>query len=206
MEQIDIKALESLQENLRKNNKKEIVLNEDNKEVTFYSISDVLYYTEKVHNKIIRVSGNSTNGFIKKEISVTSEIENRSEFYPTGNLKRVGQVKYRSDKTDYPVGIWYSYDKGGNIIEKTEYNYDDSLFIFSEAEILKWIRRENLDHGGKWKTTIQKWPQVTVNDIVKDEAIWLVQIYNEDAIGITTIIIDAKTGKKISEKFDKIVK
>lgn len=206
MEKIDIKELESLNENLKKSNKTELHIDNISKTVKVTSISDVIYYTEKKDGKTIRISGNSINGFIKSEIDLKSDIEKRSEFYPTGNLKRTGQVKYRNDRTDYAVGLWYSFDENGDIVEKIEYNYDDSLFLFKEEQILRWITVENLDNNGKWKTVIQKWPQVIANDKIKDEAIWLIQIYDEENIGIITIMIDAKTGNKIGEKFDKIVK
>jgi hypothetical protein len=189
-------------------------------------------YRKHEHNKTtyISFSPNSNANFTKRETAEDSLVERYSEFYPNGKLKLTMEDKYKNgriantdefvstefiQRNELPptmllppekvISTGYLYDKDGTLIEIYEYDYDDSLFEFTKEDVMACIREEYKDKDSH-VINIEKWAQYTVNGEIKQKTRWAIKITERNGLRIRFILLDAKTGEKLSEDTWRISK
>lgn len=175
-----------------------------NVEVTAYidNSSKFLHYSEKDENKIVSVTGNEIQGFLTTEKEYSSLIEENSEFYGDGSLKRLTYFEYDKNSINKkrPFGVWYYYDQNGSLIEKTEYDYE--VFKFSRDDVREFVVKNYLveDHIEYVMNNLIKSARVRVNGQVIQEAQWIVSIPESGTPRRDRVLhVDAATGKIIRE-------
>ena len=206
---------------MSQDNLKDFVRIEVNPDGKIYS------YSKQEQNKTIKIlfsyDGNENiSHFTKEETEKDSLVEHISTFYPDGKLNVRGENKYKNIAITYDKAIRarvprlpdtlftrtidktisYLYDENGNLIEISEYDYDDSLFEFTMEDVKAYIKKENFDNDGTVPIGIRiiKFPQKTVNGEIKSGVYWHVRIrYVEGSSIIRDIYLNGKTGEKFHE-------
>lgn len=205
MEKLNINELRSIKEKMRSEHLERKKIAEEDKDIKIVVTDDgSIHYGVKYRNgTFISISGNENGGFIKTETKSNSPIEKHQEFYKNGNLKKTGE-RYNEivgvDPAGFSrnIGIWYTYDEEGKVIEKKE--YDEKSFHFTLDDVKKYIEKEKL-----YVLYILKIPAVIINGKLQSKGYWSISTSTGNN-SIRRINLDAETGKKLSESTRAIEK
>lgn len=173
-----------------------------------YIRDNVIYeasYSEKNTERTLSISGNEFGGFLTSETKEGSTITERVQFYSDGSLQLVGSVKRDENlpQREPPSGTWYQYKPNGILVQKTEYDYNDSLYIFSRDDIRKLvIVKYNAEEYIEYVMyNLVKSPKVITNGKVTADAYWVVSIPEYETPRRDKVLhIDAVTGKILHER------
>jgi len=162
-------------------------------------------YSEKNSERNFSISGNEFNGFLTSETKEGSAIKERVQFYSDGSLQLVGSVKRDENlpQREPVIGTWYHYKPNGILVQKTEYYYNDSLYIFSRDDIRKLvIEKYNAEEYIEYVMyNLVKSPKVITNGKVTADAYWVVSIPEYETPRRDKVLqIDAVTGKILHER------
>jgi len=162
-------------------------------------------YSEKNTELTLSISGNEFGGFLTSEAKEGSTITERVQFYSDGSLQLVGSVERDENlpQREPAIGTWYQYKPNGILVQKTEYDYNDSLFIFSRDDIRKLvIEKYNAEEYIEYVMyKLVKSPKVITNGKVTTEAYWVVSIPEYETPRRDKVLhIDAVTGKILYER------
>lgn len=168
-------------------------------------------YSEKDEKRTLYINGNELSGFRSIEKKHDSIVEERSEFYGNGTLKRLTYIEYYEDNPykQRPIGVWLFYDSKENLIEQTEYKYDDELYSFTIVDVRNYIiKRFNVENSiESIMYNLIKSPRVIVNGEITQKEKWIVTIPEPGVQSQKRVIhIDTVTGQITHESIKDISK
>ena len=169
-------------------------------ELTATSDGELRAYTKREQNKKISISI-ANGGITRTETEGGSHNKRVGNFYPNGKIESAGE-SYSNDV--WAIGIWYFYDENGNLIKIDERDSDDSLFEFTRADVISYLKKEGLINNENNIHKFWKIPQITVNGEITQKVQWCIQLVKN--MNILAIRLDGKTGEKLHESLGRIEK
>lgn len=154
--------------------------------------SDLDYTEEDVNTgKVVRISGNERNGYIRQTYNVNFPEMETVGYYPSGNVQGTDvqysdrNLKHFPGDTHYPIGRSFLYNESGGLIKATDMN---DVFKFSIKDVRKLLSQR--DPNAKiYMINGSTYP---------DGSFWKISFLSE-TLGTCYMVIDASDGRIITD-------